>query len=117
MIVVAVRCKRLVDRDASLITTALMSLSFMAVRCQRLIVHVTMFCDGSFGVVAVRCQLLLCASLCFATAAFLSLIKLVDAPLVELIESLWVVADWPRLLASCFNFDATLGRYAVVMKD
>ena len=64
LIIVAVQCKRLVDRDASLITTALMSLSFMAVRCQRLIVHVTMFCDGSFGVAAVRCQLLLCASLC-----------------------------------------------------
>ena len=53
-----------------------------------------MFCDGSFGVVAVRCQLLFCASLCFAMAAFLLLIELVDTPLVELIELSWVVAGW-----------------------
>ena len=114
---IAVRCKRLVDRDASLTTTALMSLSFIAVRCQRLVVYVTTFCDGSFGVVAVRCQLFLCprrsdsrrlfwccssqlpallvhALQWFATAAFLSLIELVDAPLVELIKLSWVVADW-----------------------
>ena len=53
----------------------------------------------------------------FRDGCMLLLIDLVDAPLVELIELLWVVADWPRLLALCFNFDATLGRYAVVMKD
>ena len=68
----------------------------MAVRrCQRLVVHVTMFYDSSFGVVVVRYQLLLCASLYFTTAAFLLLIELVDAPLVELIELSWVVVGWP----------------------
>jgi hypothetical protein len=35
----------------------------VAVRCKRLVVHVTMFCDGSFGVVVAvrRCQRLRCA--------------------------------------------------------
>jgi hypothetical protein len=51
LIVVAVRCKRLVNRDASLITTALILLSFIAVRCQRLVVYVTMFCDGCILVI------------------------------------------------------------------
>lgn len=48
LIVLAVRCKRLVVRvahyDGSFVVVAV-----------RLIVRITMFCDGSFGVIAVRC--------------------------------------------------------------
>ena len=119
VVFIAVRCQRLMDRSASLIATALMSFAFgvVATKCQHFIVRVKMYRNGVLVLRQQGASFLLCASLCFATAAFLSLIELVDAPLVELIELSWVVVDWPRLLASCFNLDATLGRYAVVMKD
>jgi hypothetical protein len=69
LIVVAVRYKRLVVH-VTMFCDGFFGVVVAVRRCQRLIVHVTMFCDGSFEVVAAKCQLLVVRFAMFRDGSF-----------------------------------------------